>query len=99
MDSFVAVVALVVGIPVVGGTLVGMTALIFHWWKKAREMKIQEKRLEMEERLKSDDLNARILRMDELGFSPQEIASLADEVRRLREEVSQIRQQIDTRNL
>ena len=60
-------------------------------------MKVQEKKLAIEQQLRTDELNVRILKMDDFGLSPVEIASLAEDVRRLREEVAQLRQEIGTR--
>ena len=97
MDTAVWIAWIVVGVPVLCG--VGAT-VVLAWLKtrvKHRELKIQEDKLKSEERLRTDELNARILRMDDFGLSPAEIASLADEVRRLREEVAQLRQEITNR--
>lgn len=60
---------------------------------KLREIKVKERELAMQERLQADELNAKILKMDDFGLSPVEIASLTDDVRRLREEVAQLRQE------
>ena len=73
-----------------------MVALLRGWWVKGRELKVQEKRIEMEERLRSEELNARILRSEEPGLSASELSGLTDEVRQLRQDVAQLRQEINT---
>jgi hypothetical protein len=64
---------------------------------KHRDLKLKEDKLALEERLRTDELNAKLLRMDDFGLSPVEVASLAESVRQLREEVSQLRQEISSR--
>lgn len=97
MDSLVYIVALVIGIPVLGGILISIVALLRGWWLKARELKVQEERIRMEERVRTDELNAKILRMDDMGISPLDFASMAEELRRLRDEVAQLKQELNTR--
>lgn len=97
MDTVVWIAAIVVGVPVV---CTFGTGIVLGWMKtrvKHRELRLQEEKLAVEERLRTDELNARILRMDDFGLSPAEIASLAEDVRRLREEVAQLRQEITNR--
>ncbi len=65
---------------------------------KHRDLKLKEDRLAAEERMRTDELNARMLRMDDFGLAPAEIASLAESVRQLREEVAQLRQEISSRS-
>jgi hypothetical protein len=90
-------VALAVGLPVLGGTLIAVMALVRGWCLKGRELKLQEKRIQMEEKLRSDELNARILRVDDVGVTPAELASVAEEMRQLRQEVAQLRQEMNSR--
>ena len=97
MDSAVWIMAIVVGIPVVCGIGYAAFEETLKWRLKMRELKVQEQKLAMEEKLRTDELNARILRMDDFGLSPVEIASLAEDVRRLREEVAQVRQEMSSR--
>lgn len=93
MDQVVLIVAIAVGIPVI----LDYAQKLYRDSLKARELAIQERKLQMEEKLRSDELNAKILRMDDLGVSPEEIASLASEVRQLRQEVVQMRQELNGR--
>lgn len=97
MDFVVTLAAIVVGVPVLAGSLITITVLLRGWNLKSRELKLREEQLRMEEKLKTDEINTRILQMDDLGISPLEIASLTEEVRRLREEVAQMKQQMSTR--
>lgn len=97
MHEAVWIFAIVVGVPIIGTlalvlTLVGMKTRVRH-----REIKLQEDKLALEERLRTDELNARLLRMDDFGLSDAEVASLAESVRQLREEVAQLRQEITNR--
>ena len=80
-----------------GPCFIILVALLRGWWIKARELKIQEKRIQMEEKLRSDELNARILRSDEPGLTAGQLASLTEEVRQLRQELAQLRQEVNTR--
>jgi hypothetical protein len=97
VDSDVWIVAIVIGVPVVCGIGAG----IIHGWMKMRlkyrELEVQQQKLLAEERLRTDELNAKILKMDDFGLSPVEIASLAEDVRRLREEVAALRQEMSSR--
>ena len=95
----VFIVFIVIGVPVLGGIGAGV---IGQWMKlrlKHREIELQQQKLASEERLRTDELNAKILKMDDFGLSPVEIASLAEDVRRLREEVAQLRQEIANRTV
>jgi len=96
-ETIIWITAIVVGVPVICVFGTGVVAIVGHWRLKAREMKVQEKKLAIEQQLRTDELNVRILKMDDFGLSPVEIASLAEDVRRLREEVAQLRQEIGTR--
>src|SRR5690242_12811067 len=89
----VCVVFIVIGLPVSLPFLRGF----YKDYVKHRELKIQEKRLEMEERLKQDELNARIIHMDDFGMSPNDIAMLAQEVRMLRQELNEMKQSMNNR--
>lgn len=98
MSLYLWLAIVVIGIPVV--VAVGLP-ITFYFLRKSRldrikmqELKLQEKRLEMEERIRTDELNAKILRMDDLGISPTDLISLREEIRQLREEVAQIKQQV-----
>lgn len=73
-----------------------LLALMRGWWMKGREFRIQEKRIQMEERLRSDELGARILRSDDASSSVQ-FATLAEEMRQLREEIAQLRREMNGR--
>ena len=97
MESWVIAVAIVVGVPVLGGILIPIIALVRSWWIKARELKIEEQRIRLEDKLRTDELNAKILRMDDFGISPVELTSLAEEIRQLRQEVAQLKQEINNR--
>ncbi len=94
MHSDVYIIAIVVGLP----SVVGVGAVIIHEWMKMRlkhrQLEVEQQKLAAEERLRTDELNAKILKMDDFGLSPVEIASLAEDVRRLREEVAQLRQEM-----
>lgn len=86
-------VIIAVGAPSAAIALIGVLAIARGWWIKAKEFRIQEKRIQMEERLRSDELGARILRSDDHGHVNQ-IAALTEEVRQLRQEVSDLRQSV-----
>lgn len=79
---------------------IGLGALeeLLKWRLKLRELKVKERELAVQERIQADELNAKILRMDDFGLSPAEVASLAEDVRRLREEVAQLRQETQSRS-
>jgi hypothetical protein len=96
-ETIIWVAAIVVGIPVICVFGVGAVAILSHWRLKAHEMKVQEKKLAIEHELRSDELNAKLLRMDDFGLSPVEIASLVEDVRRLREEVAALRHEMSSR--
>jgi len=84
---------MVFGAPVAGG-------LVYAWMKmriRHHEIELQQQKLAAEQQLRTDELNAKILKMDDFGLSPVEIASLAEDVRRLREEVAQLRQEMSSR--
>ncbi|MCL4500054.1 MAG: hypothetical protein M1335_07445 [Chloroflexi bacterium] len=91
----VIIVFIVIGLPVSLPFALGF----YKHHLKARELRLQEKRLEIEQKLRQDELNAKIIRMDDLGVSPTEIASLAEEVRQLRQEMAQIKQEINNRSV
>ena len=97
MDSVIILVAVIVGLPVLGGSAIAITALIRGWSLKAREIKLKEHQMRVEERLRADELNARILRMDDYGISPAEFSQLAEEVRQLREEIAKLKQDVNGR--
>lgn len=102
MNEIVLIVAIVIGIPVVGGLLIPIIALLRGWYLKSRELKLKEQQHHLDEKLRTDELNARILQMDDLGMSAAEINSLIQEVRQLRQEVAQLKQEISiisTRNM
>ncbi len=89
-------VTIAVGAPSAAIALIGVMAIARGWWIKAKEFRIQEKRIQMEERLRSDELGARILRSDDPGHVNQ-IAALTEEVRQLRQEVSELSQSVNSR--
>lgn len=97
MSDFIVLTAVIVGLPTLGGSLIAITALIRGWSLKAREMKLKEEQLRMEERLRTDEMNAKILRADGYGISPAEFNQLAEEVRQLREEMARMRQDVNGR--
>jgi hypothetical protein len=77
------------------GTIIGIV-----WMRtklKHRDLKLKEDQLALDERLRTEEINAKLLRMDDFGLSPVEIASLAENVRQLREEVAQLRQEINNK--
>lgn len=91
--GIVATVLVVCATPVVG-------VLAIVWMRtrlKYKDIELQRQRFEAEQQLRLDEMNARILKMDDFGLSPAEIASLAEDVRRLREEVAQLRQEMKNR--
>jgi len=90
LTEIVAIIV-VIGLPV---TL--PFALAFYKQRiKAQEIALEQMKLQMEHSVRQDELNARILRMDDAGLSPTELASLAQEVRQLRQEVAQLRNQVN----
>lgn len=97
MDSAVWIAAIVVCVPVFTffGTIIA--AVTMKNKVKHRELKLQEDKLAADTRLRTDELNAKLLRMDDFGLSPAEVASLTESVRQLREEVAQLRQEINSR--
>jgi hypothetical protein len=94
-EKEVMIAAISVGSP----CFIIMVALLRGWWVKGRELKVQEKRIQMEERLRSEELNARILRSEEPGISASDLCGLTDELRQLRQEVAQLRQEVSTRTV
>jgi hypothetical protein len=97
VDGVITLVGVIVGLPVLGGSAIAITALIRGWSLKAREIKLREHQMRVEERLRSDEMNARILKMDDYGISPAEFSRLAEEVRQLREEVARLKQDTNGR--
>ncbi len=89
MNEDVLVVAMTMGAMV----LMVVPIAIYKLSLRSRAMRLDEKRLDMQARQQSDELNARILRMDDFGISPAEIASMREELRQLRQEVSELRQE------
>ena len=92
-ETEVLIAAISVGSP----CFIILIALMRGWWVKGRELKLQEKRIQMEERLRSEELNARILRSEDPGVSPSDLSGWTEELRQLRQEVSQLRQEINSR--
>lgn len=88
---------IVIGLPIVSIVGAKVIANVLKAKTRIQELRVEEERLKMEQGLRSDELNARILRMDDLGTTPQEIASLTEEVRQLREEVSRLKQDATNR--
>jgi len=76
--------------------LIGVMAIARGWWIRAKEFRLQEKRIQMEERLRSDELGARILRSDD-GVHISQIGDLTEAVRLLRQEVAELKQNLDSR--
>lgn len=82
----------IVALPFAGGTIIAVVALIRGWSLKSREIKLKEHQMHVNERIRQDELNAKLLRADDFGISPVEFNQLAEEVRQLREEVRQMKQ-------
>ena len=80
MDNGVLIVGIVVGLPVVGGLCYAAFEEYQKSRLKAQQLRIEEKKLAMEEKLRNDELNAKILQMDDLGLTGAQIASLMEEV-------------------
>jgi len=73
VTAIVAIV-MVFGAPIAGG-------LVYGWMKmrlRHHEIELQEQKLAAEQQIRTDELNAKILKMDDFGLSPVEIASLAE---------------------
>lgn len=96
LSELVTIVTIAVGLPVFGVCAIVIIALLRGYSLKTKELRYKEQQLKAEERLKTEELNAQILRMDD-GISAAQIVSLADEVRRLREEVAQLKQDLNNR--
>jgi hypothetical protein len=94
-QSEVMIAAISIGAP----SFIIMVALLRGWWVKGRELRIQEKRIQMEERLRSEELNARILRSEEPGLSVSDLSGVTEEIRQLRQEVAQLRHEVNTRTV
>lgn len=93
MYYVVWIIAIVVGLPVTlifGGEL-------YQSFLKHKQLKLEERRLAMEEKMRSDALNSRLIEMDDLGISPLEIVSMQEEMRQLRAEVANLHQELDNR--
>ncbi len=60
---------------------------------RSRAPRLDERKLEMEQRLEIDELNARTLQLDNAASFGIDIAALAEEVRELRHEVQELKQQ------
>jgi hypothetical protein len=93
----IAIIAIVM---VFGAPLALVLAIV---WMRTRlkhnEIEFQRERLAADQQLRMDELNAKILKMDDFGLSPAEIASLASDVRQLREEVAQLRREMTDRTV
>ncbi len=85
-----------VGAPAAAVTIIGVMVIIRGWWIRAREFKIQEKRIQMEERLRSDELGTRILRSED-PIRPSQLDALTEELRQLRQEVAELKQDLSNR--
>ena len=97
MDDGVLIIAIVVGIPVIGSLLYAAYEHSTKMRLKMSEIELERDRLRLEEKLKTDELNAKILRMDDLGMSPTDLAALSEQVRQLREEVAGLKQELHGR--
>jgi hypothetical protein len=86
-------VGIVIGLPVLCGVLISVASIIRSWHIKSRELKLEEKKLLIDEKLRAEEMNARILNMDSGAVSAAAMAELADQVRQLREEVAELRRQ------
>ena len=99
MGEIILILAIIVGFPVLGGSAIAITALLRGWWLKARELKLHEQRIAVEERIRQEEINAKILRMDDYNISASEVAALSEQVRQLRSEIAEIRQEINIRQI
>lgn len=97
METAITIVAICVGFPVLGISAIWITAIARGWALKSRQMTIEEKKIQMEERLRSEELGTKLMQLDDLGLSPVELTNLVSEVRRLREEVAQLRSEVQGR--
>ena len=97
LGEFATSVALGVGLPVLGLTIIALTALLRGWWLKSREIRLQEMRIHMEEKLRSEEINARIWKAEDTSLSGGQIAALAEEMRQLRQEVADIKNNLNSR--
>ena len=91
------IVAIVIGSPILAGCAIAITAIIRSWALKSRELRLKEREIQMEEKLRTDELNARILRSDD--FPLEQLSRLEEELRQLRAEVTQIKQDVNNRPL
>ncbi len=98
-EAGVLIVAIVIGIPVIGGLLYAAFEKTLNTNLRLQELKVEEQRLRAEQALRTDELNAKILRMDDMGMSPTDIASLTEEIRQLREEVAKLKQEMNNRTV
>jgi len=96
-DTGVLIVGIVVGLPIVCAFATPVIIVAMKHKLKYRELQVQEQKIRMEEKLRTDELNARILRMDDFGMSPTELAALTEQVRQLREEVANLKQESNSR--
>lgn len=99
MEQITTWLAVIIGFPIIGGSAIAITALLRGWWLKSRELKIQERRIAMEERIQQDELNAKILRMDDYGLSASDIAALTEQIRQLQSEIADIRRELNVRHI
>lgn len=88
-------VVAIIGLPIAGITLIGIVALVRGWSLKSHEIKLREHQMRVNERIRQDEMNAKLLHADDFGVSPAEFNQLAEEVRQLREELAKIRQDVN----
>jgi len=94
MDTAQLALWLIFGLPVGGAFLLGFYVIWKAFAAGGRRHKLEEMRMKHEHQARMDELNAKIIKMDDLGISPIEFAGLTEEVRRLRQELEEMRQQI-----
>ena len=98
-STAVMVVMIVIGVPILGGIAGGVINSMIKAKIKLRELDVQEQKIRLEDKLRTDELNAKILQMDDLGMSAGDIATLSEQVRQLREEITRLKQDINNRSL
>jgi len=97
MNTDIVVVGIVIGGPILAWLVKSIVKETYSVGLKLAELKLKAKQAAIEEKMRSDELNAKILYMDDYGISPVQLNQLAEEVRQLREEVARLRQDTNGR--